>query len=210
MPDLTPEEIETTTFPSSLRGYDRDAVDFFLQDVAAAFEAALNEGQAARETRQKPYQSLGEEMGDLLQHAKDSADQTRREAESAASATMRSAEEAASRTRAEAEQQAALTLAHAEKEAAARIEEAAETVEQLETMEQESRAELRRLRVELEGVVEQLRSLEPSDDTAGLRAVGPAQEGPGMISVDGAEEGELGPSGSELASSEALRQETSR
>ncbi len=157
---LNPEDIETTTFPTSLRGYDRDSVDIFLQEVAAAYEAALSESQAARSGEEKPYRSLGEEMGDLLQHAKDSADQTRALAQKEATARLAAAQEEAARLRADAEVQAAEVISAAETEADRRVTDAAETVEQLERMQNEARAEVQGLRLRLEALVDHLRDLE--------------------------------------------------
>ena len=160
---MVPEDIENVTFPTTLRGYDRDSVDLFLQEVAVAFEAAVNEVQAVRAGAQKPYRSLGEEMGDLLQHAKDSAEATKKAAEQEAAQLRERATEDAEATMRSAEAQANEIRAAAEKDASVRVEEAAETVAQLEKMEVEAREELRSLRVRLDGLTSQLRALEPRE-----------------------------------------------
>ncbi|MEA2499423.1 MAG: hypothetical protein QOH26_1828, partial [Actinomycetota bacterium] len=133
------------------------------QEVAAAFEAAVNEVQAVRAGAQKPYRSLGEEMGDLLQHAKDSAESTRRAAEQDAAKLLERSTEDSEATMKAVEAQANEIRVAAEKEASQRIEEAAETVAQLEKMEIEAREELRSLRVRLDGLTSQLRALEPQE-----------------------------------------------
>jgi DivIVA domain-containing protein len=158
---IGPEDIENVTFPTSLRGYDRDSVDIFLQEVASAYEAATNELNAAR--AQKPYRSLGEEMGDLLQHAKDSAEETKRTAESEARVVLDQANQTAGEKLAGVEAEAVRIRQDAEQDATQKIQEAAETVAQLEKMESEARAELRTLRMRLESVVGQLASLERED-----------------------------------------------
>jgi cell division initiation protein len=158
---LIPEDIENVTFPTSMRGYDRDSVDIFLQEVATAYEAAYTEVQAIRTGAQKPYRSLGEEMGDLLQHAKDSAESTKRAAEEEAKRLREQAAEDSEATVKAAESQAAEIRMAAEREASQKIEDAAETVAQLEAMDKESREELRSLRVRLDHLSDQLRALEP-------------------------------------------------
>jgi DivIVA domain-containing protein len=163
---LSPEDIENVTFPTSLRGYDRDSVDIFLQEVATAFESVWSEAQAARSGAQKPYRSLGEEMGDLLQHAKDSAEQTKRVAEDEARRLREKAAEDGAATVAAAENQAAELRAVAEREAAEKVQDAADTVAQLEAMETEAREELRELRRKLESLTEQLRALESTKEPA--------------------------------------------
>jgi len=157
---LVPEDIENVTFQTSLRGYDRDSVDIFLQEVATAYEAAYSEVQAVRAGAQKPYRSLGEEMGDLLQHAKDSAESTKKAAEAEAQRLREQATEDAEATVKAAESQASEIRAAAERDASQKIEDAAETVAQLEAMEKEAREELKTLRVRLDGITTQLRALE--------------------------------------------------
>jgi cell division initiation protein len=160
---LIPEDIENITFPTSMRGYDRDSVDIFLTEVAAAYEAVYTEVQSIRAGAQKPYRSLGEEMGDLLQHAKDSAESTKRDAEDEAKKLREQAVEDSEATLKAAEAQATEIRVAAEREASQKVEDAAETVAQLEAMEKEARDQLRALRVRLDDLSDQLRTLEPAE-----------------------------------------------
>jgi DivIVA domain-containing protein len=173
---LVPEDIENVSFPTSLRGYDRDSVDIFLQEVAAAYEAVLNEARSARAGAQKPYRSLGEEMGDLLQHAKDSAEQTQKTAEEEARRSVERATEDARNALTSAQEQAANILREAEKEAAVKIQEAADTVAQLESMETEARARIRTLREDLVGLTGELGRLDPAPAPSEARS--PDNEAP--------------------------------
>lgn len=179
MPEpLVPEDIENVTFPTSLRGYDRDSVDIFLQEVAAAYEIVLTEAKLARTGAQKPYRGLGEEMGDLLQHAKDSAEETKRAAAEEAGRVRQRAVEEAAETLAVAEKRAAEMRAEAEQAAADKMHDAAETVAQLETMETEAHERLTSLRLKLESLTGQLLDLEASRSTKAPTAPPPAGDDP--------------------------------
>src|SRR5918992_594028 len=72
---VSPDQIERATFGMTLRGYDRDEVDIFLRRVADE----LRESQRLRS--EKLYENLGDEIGTLLQHAKDNADAMTKQAE---------------------------------------------------------------------------------------------------------------------------------
>jgi cell division initiation protein len=162
---LSPEELENAGFSTSLRGYDKDEVDAYLQSVAAE----LRESQKQRS--EKLYETLGEEMGSLLQHARDSAVEmtSRAEADAAqvrdeASAdAARTREEAAADGRAireEATHQASEIRAAAERDASERIGEAQSRVAELEDTEAQARERIRAVRAELESLSQRLLPLE--------------------------------------------------
>jgi cell division initiation protein len=166
---VTPEEIENTTFSTTLRGYNKEEVDDFLQNAAEGIRAAL------RDASERAYQNLGEEMGNLLQHAKDSADDLVRGAEEEAAgvredarldaARMRQeAETDASRIRHEAEHDATETRATAERDAAKRISEAEQRVAQLGEAEEEVRRRVSALGSELTGLTDHLHQLESAGE----------------------------------------------
>jgi DivIVA domain-containing protein len=162
---LSPEELENAGFSTSLRGYDRDEVDAYLRSVAAE----LRESQKQRS--EKLYETLGEEMGSLLQHARDSADEMTSQAQAdaarvrdeAAADAARTREEAAADGRAirdEATHQASEIRAAAERDAAQRIGEAEMRVAELEDIEAQARERIQTMRAELEALSERLRPLE--------------------------------------------------
>lgn len=164
------EGLENTTFSTALRGYDRDEVDAFVRTVAQEMRE-LHYGR-----NEKLYESLGEEMGGLLQHARDSADEMTREAEELATATRAQAEADAQKTREDAaararelqqkaEQQATETRAEAEREASTRIEEATDRVRQLEETESQARARVKALREEVASIANDLRLIESTPET---------------------------------------------
>jgi cell division initiation protein len=158
--ELVPEYIEGREFSTSLRGYDKGEVDSFLSSLAAE----IRDYQLANSERL--YQNLGEEMGSLLQHAKDSGDAMRKEAEEDAAAIRHSAESDAQRTRADAEQRASEIRSAAEAEATERITEAEDRVHALEKVEREARERVRALRAELEVVTAQLSGLQDESGEA--------------------------------------------
>jgi DivIVA domain-containing protein len=113
---LTPEEIESASFPARGRGYDRKAVHEFLARVAHEYRSAL---QTARES--EPYRAVGREVGEFLQHARDTADDMRARADQELLAARREAEsivdragQEADRLTREGEREAATARARAE------------------------------------------------------------------------------------------------
>jgi DivIVA domain-containing protein len=159
------DELENTTFSTALRGYDRDEVDAFVRNVAQEMRD-LHQGRT-----QNLYESLGEEMGALLQHARDSADDMTRKAQEQAAATRSEADADARRIREEAkataseiqkraEQKAAETRAEAEREASTRIAEATEKVARLEKTEGAARIRISTLHEELASITNDLQHLE--------------------------------------------------
>jgi cell division initiation protein len=154
---LVPEYVESREFSTSLRGYDKEEVDAFLSTLAAEIR------EYQRASSEQLYQNLGEEMGALLQHAKDSGDAMRKEAEEDAAAARHAAETDAQRTRADAEHKASETRAAAEADATERIKEAEERVRELEVLEREGRERLRLLRAEIEALATHLGTLESAE-----------------------------------------------
>ncbi|MDP9225729.1 MAG: DivIVA domain-containing protein [Actinomycetota bacterium] len=160
---ITPEDIKGANFSVAIRGYDRGEVEAFLRDVAAGVSALLDSSE-------KPYQSLGEEVGELLQQAKDAADKLFSEARDEAAALVQSAQDDATALRDEAEAHAqqvreyadgevARKIAQADEEAANRIGAADARAQELSTTEVEARQRISALRTELEAVGETLRRL---------------------------------------------------
>lgn len=160
---ITPEDIKGANFSVALRGYDRGEVEAFLQDVAA-------EVSVLKDSAERAYQNLGEELGELLQQAKDVADKLLSEARSEAAALVQSAENEATglrdeaeaharQVREEADGEAVSTRAEAEQDAAQRISAADTKVRELGTAEVEARQRISALRVELDRVADSLRQL---------------------------------------------------
>jgi cell division initiation protein len=116
--------LERVEFATAIRGYDKDEVDTFLRELAAEHNRMMAELAAAQQGAEKVYLEMGEEIGDILQHAKDVADQMKKQAE----------EESARR--------ADELRTAAEVSALKQIRDAQEKVRQLKAAEQEVRARL--------------------------------------------------------------------
>ena len=99
----TGDRVRDAEFPTALRGYDRDAVDGFMAEVADLVDAL--EARQARETVvQRALEEVGEETSAILKQAHESADDiTARSRSQAEDRVERAREEAAQITR-EAEQ----------------------------------------------------------------------------------------------------------
>ncbi len=174
MPELLQaDEIDNVSFSTSRRGYVTQEVDAFLLKVRETLGYLQDRADNA-------YQRLGEEMGGLLQEAKDHAEEMRRAGEQEAARLEQEANASANRTREEAERQAAALRKSAEDEASARIGEAEKKVRQLQQTEEEVRQRLEQLRVNLQSVVGQLQALEKVD-----------AEGPGPHARDAAPDAPL-------------------
>lgn len=97
---LSPEEIEGRRFLAALRGYDKDEVDSFLREVAAAYREAIRAGQQG--PGQDAFTVLGDRVASVLRTATEVANQLRAEAEEEREAARQEHREAASlRERAE-------------------------------------------------------------------------------------------------------------
>jgi cell division initiation protein len=193
------ERIEDANFPVSLLGYKRNDVDAFLRLIAAEHRQLQKDFRSAKRSADNAYQSLGERMGSLLQHASNSADQLHRDAKEEASRLRQEARKAAKSIKERAEKQAADALAAAEYEAAKRIEEAKQSVERLLKEEEEVRQRLTSVRTELRSMGERLERAEtslptrgssqlPADSAAGPAAADPAQGAKPELRIAGEEE----------------------
>ncbi len=136
---LTPEEIQSREFLVSLRGYDRDEVHAFLDEVAEAFAQLLSEDGAERgdvtepaaeaapapahpaapaAAEQSPFAAIGAETQRILEAAQAAGDEIRR------------------RPQAEADQAREEALAQARQEVDNLRQQAVATQQQIELLEQ--------------------------------------------------------------------------
>jgi DivIVA domain-containing protein len=97
---LTPKRIEDHVFAIADRGYDCNEVDAFLRRVAVHLDA-IERGDTGFGT--KPYEALGIEMGDLMQHAHDVAEHVKKQAEDEAAVVVQEARTEAGNIRDQAE-----------------------------------------------------------------------------------------------------------
>jgi DivIVA domain-containing protein len=117
---LTPTDVRATSFPETEFGYDKARVDAFIRAIADEFERLEAELAAAIARAEEPYHQVGREMGSLLQHARDAADELKRKSELEAATMMQNAE----KTVAKADEEVRILKKRAEQEADAILREA--------------------------------------------------------------------------------------
>lgn len=100
---ITPLEISNKEFPIRMRGYDRDAVDDFLDQVVQEFEVLIKENASLRDQmemlnqRLEQYRSLEETINKTLVIAQESAEEIKANAQRKADLMIKQAEAQAER-----------------------------------------------------------------------------------------------------------------
>ena len=138
----TPAEIENAEFHVTVRGYARDEVREYLAELAVIVGRL-------QERASNGYLELGERMGELLQDAKDAADEL-----------VAAAHIQCQRDEGDARIRAADIIETAQRHAAKIAQEAELRVAELRTIEDAVRGELQMLRTQLDELVGRLRPLE--------------------------------------------------
>lgn len=133
---LTPEEIRGADFSVALRGYDRVQVKAFLEDLAGRVSIL-------KESSEKTYQAVGEELGELLQEARDLADKIRSDARSEATALVEDAAKEAAGIRKDAAAYAKQVLDAADTDAASERDQASEEAGKTRAQANEEAASMR-------------------------------------------------------------------
>ncbi|MGH2699592.1 MAG: DivIVA domain-containing protein [Actinomycetota bacterium] len=168
-PELTPEDIETASFTIAIRGYDKQEVEAFLADTADLVRALTDASGNA-------YVDLGEEMGELLQHARNSADQMTAQAQEEVTALRaqidaeiadkrREADEYVRRSNEDISSEVKRLRQGAEEQARAIIEDAQQRIVTLQREEVEARERIRALRLQLLEVTLRLQRFEVADES---------------------------------------------
>jgi DivIVA domain-containing protein len=85
-PDQVRTEIRDVSFPIAVRGYERHAVDAYVDRVNRVI-AELEEGSSPRASVRHALDRVGEEIGGVLQHARQAAEEITTEALAEAEAT---------------------------------------------------------------------------------------------------------------------------
>ena len=98
-------EIRERTFPVAVRGYDRDAVDQFVQEMAALV-SELESMQSREAVIQRALDEVGEETAGILQRAHETADEIAARSRAQAEGRIQRAEREADIARREADQYA--------------------------------------------------------------------------------------------------------
>lgn len=113
---LLPEEITAQSFRKRRRGYDPIEVDVFLQRVAAEYTTVVHRIAALNQDRDhsaRTHQQLAAQFTALSDHAREAAEQTRRDAEEDATRIRDRGEQAAGAILGQAEQAASAVLRQA-------------------------------------------------------------------------------------------------
>ena len=126
---LSPEEIAHWEFAIARRGYDKDEVDAFLSQVAAAYQGALSDKAPASSPS---FESLGQEVSGVLRVAKETADEINRKSRQEAEKVRTDANEKAKEIRRKAEQEANAQRDRTSKEGEKTVREAELRAERLE------------------------------------------------------------------------------
>lgn len=92
--DLTPNEIRDVSFPSSVRGYDRSAVDAYVRRVNRVI-AELQVASSPRAAVRHALEQVGEQTSTILQRARETAEEI-------TASALQEAEETTARAKAEA------------------------------------------------------------------------------------------------------------
>lgn len=161
---LSPQNIENAEFPVAVRGYSREEVDAFLRDLAQQQATLTEELAKAKQESEKTYLALGEEIGGLLQHAKDLSDDMIKKGEEEAARLNEEARRAAERTRSNARDRSVEIIRAAEKDAAECVADAEQKIAELREAEAEARNQLESLRAlaeSLSGQIQQVEKKEP-------------------------------------------------
>ena len=158
---LTPEDIRKTTFHVTMRGYARDEVDEFLTLIARMVGALTEKAETA-------HLNLGVRMGELLQEAKDAADELLANARTDVGNMLQAAKTRAQELQQTSRSQAEDAVKTAEGHAAKIVAEAEEKVAELTAAEDAIRTELTSLRSQLESITERLQPLVQSSPAVAL------------------------------------------
>src|ERR671921_209388 len=114
MAGLAPEDIANRSFATGgRRGYDREQVEAFLQDVARSYAATLADLQQAQSQSGFSYEQLGREAGAVLEAARQGAESLTGRVQDEEEAVRPPARDGAGGSRREAEGEASEILAKA-------------------------------------------------------------------------------------------------
>jgi DivIVA domain-containing protein len=170
-----PAEIRDASFPVSLRGYDREAVDAYVARVNYLI-AELDVSGSPEAAVRHALEQVSEQTRGLLERAGQTAEEitlaARREAEESSARANAEAGEIVARAKAEADEILGGSKAEAETIAARTREEAAERLQrsqdEVAALQEEAEARMRELEADTENIRRQRRAL--LDDLRGIAA----------------------------------------
>ena len=184
---MKPIDVRRKEFKNSLRGYNADQVDDFLDVVADEYERSYSENLRMREEisslreRLEQFEKLEDSIQSALVHAESAANDVRESASSEAENVRSNAEREAELTRKEANERAQQTLA----DSSSKVERAQESYEALKKAKQDFAADFRHLLKSYIAVMDNVDLVSAKDIEASLRerldweAIAAAREGAG-------------------------------
>jgi DivIVA domain-containing protein len=165
-PSVLAAEIRDVSFPASVRGYDRRAVDDYLARVNRLI--AELEGTRSPETAVKrALEQVAEQTSGLLQRAGETVEEitvgARREADETTARAQGEAEEIVAKARTEADETLARSNAEAETTVTQARQDAADhrqrTEQEIAALQEEAEARMRELRTDTEAIRQERRQL---------------------------------------------------
>jgi DivIVA domain-containing protein len=168
-------EIRAASFPASLRGYDREAVDAYVARVNYLI-AELDVSGSPEAAVRHALEQVGEQTRSLLERAGQTAEEitvgARREAKESSARANAEAGEIVAKAKAEADEILGHSKAEAETIAARTRQEAAERLhrsrDEVAALQEEAEARMRELEADTENIRQQRRAL--LDDLRGIAA----------------------------------------
>jgi DivIVA domain-containing protein len=156
---MDPDAIAQAEFSTALRGYDREEVDAYLRKVAVEHRRLLAATTSPKPGPEKPLQRFGQDVGDLLQQAKDVADRMKQRADEEGGRLREEAKKFAKEMKEKAKHDAQQIKQAAEYEASERTKDAQRRLAELSGMEAKAKERLDELRARFRTVLDQLESL---------------------------------------------------
>ena len=168
---LKPIDVRRKEFKNSMRGYNADQVDDFLDTVADEFERSYSDNLRMREEisslreRLEQFEKLEDSIQSALVHAESAANDLRESASSEAENIRNNAQREAELTKKEANERAQQTLV----ESSSKVERAQESYEALKKAKQDFAADFRHLLKSYIAVMDNVDLVSAKDIEASLR-----------------------------------------
>ncbi len=168
---MKPIDVRRKEFKNSMRGYNADQVDDFLDTVADEFERSYSDNLRMREEitslreRLEQFEKLEDSIQSALVHAESAANDLRESASTEAENIRNNAEREAELTKKEANERSQQTLA----DSASKVERAQESYEALKKAKQDFAADFRHLLKSYIAVMDNVDLVSAKDIEASLR-----------------------------------------
>lgn len=123
MSPLRPDDIRSKTFPIVMRGYDKEQVDAFIEELAAEYKELQRTRPA---TPPDPVESLGAEVTEVLRSARDAAESLQKRSQAEAEQIRKRAADKALEVRRKSQEEAERLVSSATAESKKKLADAEE------------------------------------------------------------------------------------